>query len=235
MRVLGIFLVVFGVLAGEKVSVAVPCYEGHVAFLRPLLEAYAEQSRVPDEVVISLSGCAKIEEGVIEEIEAGWPFEVKVVRWDERRTEAENRTAACLNTTGDVVLTNDADDIPHRQRVEVVTYFMERYPHCMCLIHTWTEDLNCVIDPAGVGRFFLRHWNDFYRWEMTHSANIAIRRGVLKRVQWRNLDWGVDRDFLIRCQKVFHKTMVIDAPLIEYRNELSSYNCRDALIRKEAL
>jgi len=49
------------------------------------------------------------------------------------------------------------------------------------------------------------------------------------------LDWGVDRDFLIRCQKVFHKTMVIDAPLIEYRNELSSYNCRDALIRKEAL
>lgn len=227
----GVFLLA-GTIFGERISIAVPCYNGHFVFLERLLEAYEQQTRVPDEVVVSLSGCELIEEGAVDALEErGWPFALKVVQHFGKRTEAENRTAACLEASGSVVITNDADDLPHRQRVEVIEYFMELYPHCKCLIHKWYEESWGFIEKEKVARVFLRHWNDFYQWDRTHSANIALRQGVAKKIRWVNLEGGIDRDFLIRCQRVFHKTMMIDAPLIQYRNELSSYNSGEALIR----
>ncbi len=121
-------LLLFSVLSAKTVSVIIPCYYKHADQLPMLLEHLCNQSTLPEEVVISLSEADKCERWIVESIEGAiYPFKVKLLQTNEKLPAGSNRNIACRNAKGDIFITQDADDIPHVQRVEIIKFVFENY------------------------------------------------------------------------------------------------------------
>ena len=107
-------------------SVIIPCYWGHFKCLSELLDVLCKQTVLPDEVVISLSEIEKLNTRAIQQFEEKiYPFPVKIIKHKERLFAGANRNSACKNASGDIFILNDADDLPHIQRIEMIRHVFE--------------------------------------------------------------------------------------------------------------
>src|ERR1700722_3653817 len=86
-------------------SVIIPCYYKHASLLRPLITQYAQQTVLPDEVVISLSQYQRVADETIKElVESSWPFQVTLILVSDKQFAGENRNTACYQAMGDVFI-----------------------------------------------------------------------------------------------------------------------------------
>ena len=107
-----------------KTSVIIPCFYGHFQHLDELMNALCNQTVLPDEIVISLSEIDKLDPILVENFEnKQYPFPVKLIKHQERLWAGPNRNSACQHASGDIFICQDADDLPHPQRIEIIKYF----------------------------------------------------------------------------------------------------------------
>jgi glycosyltransferase involved in cell wall biosynthesis len=103
------------------VSVVIPCERSHIQFLPELLNALKNQSVIPTEVVISISSTNSQDDFLICQIaQDKYPFIFKLLSTSKRQFAGENRNIAISHSKGDIIICQDADDLPHRQRVEII-------------------------------------------------------------------------------------------------------------------
>ena len=134
------FLVAFSELAGLEersfsspmtTSVIIPCHYMHFYLIQDLLTQFERQTAVPDEVVISLarSHYEKLDQAAIAAIcGRSWAFTLKVVLAEDAvSSPGKNRNRACECSSGDLLICQDADDIPHPQRIEIIKHLFEHY------------------------------------------------------------------------------------------------------------
>lgn len=116
-----------------KTSVIIPCYHGNARFLYSLLKLYERQTILPDEVVISLSEAHFVPEAIDKIRNEEWKFPVKVLTSDDQHYAGWNRNNGCSYSQGDILILQDADDIPHPKRVEEIIFFFKQYDldHCV--------------------------------------------------------------------------------------------------------
>ncbi len=120
-----------------KISVIVPCVSRHIVFLPSLLEELKKQSRLPDEVVISISEADPSYYLDVENLKVQqWPFALKLLSSQEKQSTGKNRNIAAKHSSGDVLLLQDADDLPHPQRIEILGYIFEHYS-IDYVLHQW--------------------------------------------------------------------------------------------------
>lgn len=214
----------------NTVSVIIPCYYKHAPLLYSLLALYEQQTRLPDEVVISLSQAHLVDAQVIENIEnRQWAFPVKLIMTDEKKYAGENRNIACEHATGSIFMCQDADDIPHPQRVEIITHFFDNYPvdH---LFHQLVEVL-----PEGTETSFgeynnleyisfayHKNFDELWHYGQFTNGNVAIARHVFDTVRWSSQPRGQDTLFNDEVYKHFEHGIAIQAVLLGYRRYLSS-------------
>lgn len=220
-----------------KTSVIIPCTANHFQHIGLLLERYAEQTQVPDEVVISLSQVELLAEEVVAAVEMGaWPFRVQILRHIGKRSAGMNRNLACKIASGDLFLCQDADDLPHPQRVEIVKFFFERY-EIDHLIHAWVEEGEGWPEiPAKEAlklRYF-KHYDDIgivYQAGAAvrfHNGNVCLLAFVAKERQWEDvLAYDKDRQFNRGVYETFKNHAVTTYPLVAYRNRFSAYDARN--------
>lgn len=211
-----------------KVSVVIPCHYKHAQYLPHLLQAFSEQSTPPDEVVISLSQCNKVDVDIIEAINATtYPFSLRLITFKKAISEGGNRNHGCAHATGDVFICHDADDLPHPQRVEAIKYFFEFY-HIDHLMHRWGDEIE-----------HLPHFTDFEKMRWFHlpkytneplgaggytNGPVAISRRVFDSIHWDSaFRLGVDVDFNRKAYSYFPNTIVLEESLYVYRHKLSTY------------
>lgn len=231
-------------LLALSAAVAVPCYYKHFGYLRGLLESLAEQTHLPDQVVISLSQVERLAEGEVDALErAPWPFAVEIIRREGVYMEGANRTAAARRCSADIVLCIDADDIPHPQRTEAVLQLFESLPSAEFALcgHAYCPGESIICDRAipfympeefKAVRFLLGsdNWRrfegegDLIRWETgVHNGSPSLRRSLLEGdLCWSDLKNGADLEFntALLCQQ--HEGYLIQLPLLHYYNGRSS-------------
>lgn len=100
-----------------KTSVFIPCTQKHVGYIPGLVEAYQHSTVRPDEIVVFVSGDSRGYEA--------FKSASREVHVRERVLAGPARQMAKKLCTGDIVLYQDADDLPHDQRVEVVKHLFE--------------------------------------------------------------------------------------------------------------
>ncbi len=106
----------------------IPCVAKHFPYIFTLLQHFQEQTSPPEEIVISVSEIGQISEDELLRVEEyPWKFEVKFLKHSGKKSAGQNRNLACEIATGDLIICQDADDIPHPQRVEIVKYIFENY------------------------------------------------------------------------------------------------------------
>lgn len=216
----------------SKVSIIIPCHYRHVAHLNNLLNLYGEQTELPDEAVISISEFDKLKDNSIDILEKKvFKFTVKITKSKDKLYPGQNRNVACENATGDILILNDADDIPHPQRVEIVKYLFEKYK-LVHLMHQYKlfEDIGGYKTPKYE---LYKEFDKYILWpeekklsigeiraitdrNKIHNGNIAISKVVADQMKWTSASIAEDMDFNSRVYGAFKKRFMLKLPLINY-------------------
>jgi glycosyltransferase involved in cell wall biosynthesis len=217
-----------------KVSLIIPCIPLHAPYLSSLLKTYEMQTVLPDEVVISLSEADLVESKILKELQTQpWHFPILLVLSKEKLYAGENRNKACEHATGDIFVCQDADDIPHPQRLEIIKYFFEHYPvdH---LVHEFVfVTLSAHSIPSYTMHSDFSKIPFFYNEEISHAwkngeplspGNPAIRRAVFEKIKWSNMPRQQDLIFNEAVYEQFKHCYALKIPLLLYRQFLSSLN-----------
>jgi len=212
-------------------TVIIPCAAQHFLHLAPLLDFYSQQTRSPDEIVVSLSEIERIDTAAIDALEnKSWPFRLNILRHTGKRSAGMNRNLACKASKGDLIICQDADDIPHPQRVEIVRFLFENYP-IIHLMHTyfyekpdWEFAPYCKED---INPYFFHNFDQLssvYQ-DHLHNGNISFLREVSQNLHWEDV-FGFDHDvkFNRDAYRLFKEGAAIDRDLILYRQRLSAFN-----------
>jgi len=105
-----------------SITLVIPCYKPHLQKLLRLLDSVNNQTRLPDNVIIS---CSSTLPGDLPSFPS-YCFNYTLIVSDKRANAAENRNrAARLATTTDYISFIDADDIMHEQRIELICKIIE--------------------------------------------------------------------------------------------------------------
>jgi len=207
-------------------SVIVPCHHRHAIHLHDLLKCYSEQTLLPDEIVISVSGIDDIDADVIESVEnENWPFNLIIIKHSRSRSAGANRNCACKHSLGDILICQDCDDIPHPQRVEIIKYVFDHY------------DISHLLHKIQ-GNSDFKHHDDISHIPFSITSSYSIKplaqgyghgvSSILKKV-WEQVQWtggirvGEDVDFNNRVYEKFSNNMMVGERLYLYRNQLSSF------------
>lgn len=212
-------------------SIIVPCYYKHFKLIPELLTCYENQTVLPDEVIICLTinRLGDITPKMINAVlKTPRPFTVKIV-YDDGEYPGKARNWACECSNGDLLICQDADDIPHPQRTEIIKHLFENY-HVDFLIHRWMDpgneftpyDENEVVSSAT---YFDEYSNINY--DYIHNGNVALTKEVFSAIKWPGHYNGEDVEFNKQVFQNFEYKVGVDQYLIIYRNELSSYRDRD--------
>lgn len=207
-----------------KTSIIIPCYYKHFQHIPTLLLCYQKQTVPPDEIVISLSECEKVDPESIRSIQTGsWPFLIKLLCHTSHKSAGQNRNLACAQSSGDILICQDADDLPHPQRVEIIKFFFEHFKidH---LLHRYVASGEYMPTHSLDQIESLSKYSDigsFAGWRVT-NGNPSFIRDVFRQVNWPDQNYGEDISFNHMVYEKFQYNVVIDIPLFVYRNELSS-------------
>jgi len=124
----------------SSISVVIPCINSHIKFLPRLLEELNNQTCLPSEVVISISSFKPEDSEQISQIEnTPWLYHLRILKSSKRQFVGENRNIAIQNSKGELIIIQDADDLPHRQRVELI-YDIYKKTNFDLLIHQYVKD-----------------------------------------------------------------------------------------------
>lgn len=110
------------------ISLIIPCIPEHLNSLESILNDYATGSEKPDETIISLSNTQKLRDNLfIDYIKQKFNQllpRFKIIQTSELLNRADNRNKAIKYATGDLITFSDADDRVHKQRIEIIKYFI---------------------------------------------------------------------------------------------------------------
>ncbi len=211
-----------------KTSVIIPCHADHFPLLEHLLNCYAMQSVVPDEVVISLSEHQRISSLALDALaQHPWPFALKLLRHTQKYTPGKNRNEACTHASGDLLICQDADDLPHPQRVEIIRHLFANY-NLEHLLHQWLPTgASLVGHLAEQAALACRTFRIYEQIDVlnVHNGSVSFLRTLFDKLHWMPLT-GIHEDVLFnRSAYVFcaHKA-VLQWPLLTYRFELSTFD-----------
>lgn len=205
-----------------KVSVIIPCYSKHFRHLAPLLRAYRMQSVTPDEIVISLSSIGEINPAEIGLLERqSYPFTLKILKHTDTYDAATNRNLASEASTGDLLICQDADDLPHRQRVQIIKYLFEKY-QIDFLVHQFVHDETdwtyyyylhsleklCTLRKQAVDSTF---------YHVAQGCPAYVRE-VFNKVHWIS-EAGLAEDgwFNLMVGDAFENSVILQLPIYLYR------------------
>ncbi|MCP4192575.1 MAG: glycosyltransferase family 2 protein [Planctomycetaceae bacterium] len=208
-----------------KTTVCVPCYGPHFQHIEELIDAYEKQTVPPDELVISLSESRLC--SVPEKYDTVFP--VKVICSEERRFPGENRNVAAEHSSGDILIFNDADDLPCRGRVEIIRHVFATRPNAWGVVHDWVGSIDAAeffeqSNTITVEKFSVRPWvkgQGGYA-----NGPVSIRRSVIDHVRWSRMRRAEDVEFFRQlyyfCRASEKYIAYIVDPIYLYRKSLSS-------------
>ena len=165
-----------------------------------------------------------------------WPFKLNVIEHSTKKSAGENRNVACAAAKGDVLICQDADDLPHPQRVEIIKHIFQNY--CVdLLMHQYTRKQFTQYDLRNLILKRCPTFKDMRTGDGFTQGNVAITKELSKKVQWpTHFEIAEDMQFNKEVCKTFSNIITVRAELLLYRQELSSWKTVQILrerLRKE--
>lgn len=108
-----------------NVSVVLPTYNGET-FISQQLESYNQQSRLPDELIITDDGSTDNTERVITEFARNSSFPVKFIKNSRRLGAFGNFAESIKQSSGKIICLSDQDDIWLPEHIEVLSSEFEQ-------------------------------------------------------------------------------------------------------------
>jgi glycosyltransferase involved in cell wall biosynthesis len=222
-----------------RASVVIPCHSVHALFLQEVLGNLERQTVLPWEVVIALSDLNHVSPCVLNKLESScWPFPVTLITSQKLLYAGQNRNLACSYAQGDIIICQDADDVPHPQRIEIVRYFFENSDADL-LVHTFmrADEKREIIfkmynDFEEIKRLNPESYDNVVK-NAIANGSIAARSNILKKYTWPSSPRGQDVTFNRMLFNVTPNRLIVYAPLYAYRQYFSSLSIDSQVIQPE--
>lgn len=161
-----------------KVSVAMATYNGE-QFLGEQLKSLAEQTRLPDELIVTDDGSTDKTLKVLQQFAKTAPFEIRVVTNDTNLGFAQNFGKALSLCTGDVIMLCDQDDYWYKDKIATMLDEMDVSPE-ISLFLCDTALTDEALRPIGATKLGLIR--DYGLPDQAHVMGccMAIRRALLQ-------------------------------------------------------
>ncbi|PXX88907.1 family 2 glycosyl transferase [Marinobacter vulgaris] len=104
-------------------------------YIKEQLQSFVEQTRRPDELIITDDGSSDDTETIVRNFAKTAPFEVEFHRNEKNLGYCGNFNAALMKTTGDLVFLSDQDDVWFPKKIEHILSVAERYPEALLLMN----------------------------------------------------------------------------------------------------
>lgn len=157
-----------------------------------------------------------------------WPFKLKIIFNEEALFAGGNRNCACENSTGNLLICQDADDIPHPKRIEIIKFLFENYviDHLLHLYVFKEKQFENLANNQVDKCFYYKNFDKAYykTKKLIQNGQPAITREVFDAVKWSCTELpGEDIDFNRRVYEIFENNALLNVPLIFYRISFSFY------------
>jgi len=200
---------------------------------------YENQTVIPNEIVIIISGI-EISFNTQKNL---FSKKIKIISkvFPEKRFAGINRKTGAFIANGDILIFQDADDLPHNQRVEVIKKIFEK-KKCFHLLHGWEDDNNninldidniktylskdvFIVQRQKLLRSFL-YTCSYKNINRIHNGAFSIDKRIINKIEWSDRRKGQDLETNYNIINAFpEKSLVIASnKLYKYRNNLSSWN-----------
>jgi hypothetical protein len=156
-----------------------------------------------------------------------------------------NRQKAGEASSNEILIYQDADDIPHPQRIEIIKYFFDRFDICH-LNHCWISDekefktitdytkIKTILSDELFACYFpkgqlkdcvkvAKYYSDKFGFthDGVHSGAVSIKKEVLNKVRWKiyhDFQLGIAEDYEFNMEVLFNfnKSMIIDCGLYQF-------------------
>jgi glycosyltransferase involved in cell wall biosynthesis len=120
-----------------KIGIAIPCFIKHINACYRLLDSINEQTRLPDQVIVSCSS-SKLSDFILKT----YKFPLIVLVTSEHQNAAQNRNKAADHLDTDIITFIDADDSMHPQRLEAIEQAFQD-PGTMIVLHSFLLNEEC--------------------------------------------------------------------------------------------
>ncbi len=117
-----------------KISIAMATYNG-AQYLKAQLPSFVDQTRQPDELIITDDCSTDETEIIVREFEKTAPFKVDFHRNEKNLGYCGNFNAALIKTTGDLVFLSDQDDVWFPDKIEYMLGAADRNPEALVLMN----------------------------------------------------------------------------------------------------
>lgn len=208
-----------------QISIALCTYNGE-KYLREQLDCFANQTRLPDEVVISDDGSTDRTMEILEGWASEVSFPVKIRRNEKNLGYARNFQETILRCTGDIVFPSDQDDWWFPEKLEKMEEVFLEKPETT-FVACGMQFSNSRLEPYSDEEM---RWRNLTRPEtafaygMVQTAigcGMAFRSDLLKKVFPMPESWA--HDMWLCCVLPFYgPTVFLKEDLIKHRNHEES-------------
>ena len=172
-----------------RIGVAIPCFIKHTHKCHELLESINQQTRLPDQVVVSCSS-SKPEDFPHRD----YKFPLQIITTEAKQNTGQNRNAAAKLLDTDIITFIDADDLMHPQRLEIIEKAVEGGADIV--LHNFFHGKECeqpfpvitdyqiqtdILDKCHTGCIKFKNNNPDAR---IHHAQPSVPRHIFEKVQF---------------------------------------------------
>lgn len=225
-----------------KVSIIIPCYNYREYVLNTVESCLAQDYRGPFEVIVVDDAST---DGSASEIDRKFHTQVRIIRLGVNRGYSAAKNEGIRKSTGDLIVTIDADDMLTIDSIRLRAEAFLNYPETL-MVHAlaWV-----IRGPGDMGYWIKRLYKiDYGRTKKIHAQTVMLRRSVHR-------DYGLydeklrsrsDNEMwhrLIDVAKIGDRIMALDVPvafyrkhefsMIEYRKKNPNYNTQQTTILEE--
>ena len=206
------------------ITVVIPCIYYHFKYIKNLLCIYQKQTLLPKEIIVCVNGCENMPDRNLNNIykDLDLKFKVRILQLDFIQTAGFCRQYASELVKTKYIVYQDADDIPHKQRLEIIDYFFKkRDPDHLIHLYTFIPNDDRIYDKENLanGRWKVRD----KRGGTKHFGNIAVKKKLIDEIKWTDSNKGEDLKFIDTLLEKNKISIKIGASLILYRRNLSSF------------
>ncbi len=201
-----------------KVSVALCTYNGE-RFLQEQLDSIANQTRLPDEVVVGDDGSTDNTLEILETWAKTTPFPVRIIRNPERLNVIYNFQETILRCTGEIVFLCDQDDVWLPEKIERMSVILELYDDCaytICRTIEIDENSVPIQKRPKRNRFNLMEATAYSVASSTPAHAIAIRKSMVEKIFPIASGWPHDI-WICTLSPIYGKKYITDMTLMMYR------------------
>lgn len=212
-----------------RISIVIPCHYSHFKYLPGILNIYEKQTMKPYEIVVVISEYDKLSEDEINslKLKSKYKFQLNIIKINEVSYAGNTRRIGTENAIGDIIIFQDADDIPHKNRIRIIRNLFKKHKKIDFICHSYSRNKNILKSNQNYPKYFILKKNIFRNIKLRKSLMIAHGNYAIRSRIKNNLNWFPD---LKRCQDLTacidicdkYKGLYIYNKLYHYRQKNSA-------------